>query len=267
MRKSIGIFDSGVGGLTMFRAIRSRFPKHSIFYVGDTARVPYGCRSPETICQYAEEIVSHLLTKPLSGIVVGCHSASSVAVPSLMRLLKEREIDIPLLDVLSYSVQEALELKQDGPVGVIGTEATIASGRYKSELKKYRPEIEVHSVACPLFVPLVEEGMTTGEITERVIEKYLSQLKGRVNALILGCTHYPLLKKAISDYLGNGVKMIDPAEVVALALTKQLPSENEGEGNSLFHVTDHPGRFHRIAMQILEEDIPYPAQISVSSPH
>ena len=266
MQRKIAIFDSGVGGLTVFRQIRARYPNDSIVYVGDTARVPYGSRSPKIICQYSEEIVRHLLTMPLSALVVGCHSSASVAVPTLQPLLHQQTPPIPLLDVLSSGVKRAAELDPEGPIAIIGTEATIQSGRYRDELSKIRPKLEIFPIACPLFVPLVEEGILNGAIAELVIDKYLEPIVGRVHAVMLACTHYPLLAEVIQDYLGPDVELIDPAEAVALDLELQLSPSSSGARESLFQVTDHPQRFDRIARQFLGEEIPFAELISVSQP-
>lgn len=266
MKPKIAIFDSGVGGLTVFREIHQRFPNDSIIYVGDTARVPYGCRSQETIRRYAEEILNHLLDIPLSAIVVACHTVSSVAIPNLQNILKSRNLKIPLLDVLTHSISQAIINPKIGKIGVIGTEATIQSGKYSDELLRLQPNIKIQGISCPLFVPLVEEGMVDGPITELVVSKYLSPLKGSVRSVILGCTHYPLLESCIQSFLGPSVTLIDPAKAVADALLRVLKPSSEGKGDVIFQVTDHPERFHRIAKMWLGETAPFPEFIGVQTP-
>ena len=263
IKPKIAIFDSGVGGLTVFKEILQRFPNDSIIYVGDTARVPYGCRSHETIKKYSEEILGHLLSMPLAAIVVACHTVSSVAISRLKDILDSRNLKIPLLDVLTYSIPQAIRSSLDGKIGIIGTEATILSGRYRDELLKHKPSIEIQAIACPLFVPLVEEGFIEGPITDLVISKYLNPIKGKVNSLILGCTHYPLLQTCIQTYLGPSVTLIDPSIEVANALQKLIKPSEVGSGELIFQVTDHPERFHRIAKMLLGEKAPFPEHIVV----
>jgi glutamate racemase len=203
---NIGVFDSGVGGLTVLRAIRKRFPHVNLFYLGDTARVPYGTRSPETVIRYSLECAEFLMGKDIDILVVACNTASSYALKELRNALP-----IPVKGVVEPGVKKALEVTK-GKVGIIGTRATITSGAYQNLLQVNG--IDVHAHACPLFVPLVEEGITEGPIAESVVRHYLRGFKeAGIDTLILGCTHYPLLKGVISRFL-EGVEVIDSSEAI-----------------------------------------------------
>ncbi len=224
----VGIFDSGVGGLTVLRAVRNRFPKIDIVYLGDTARVPYGNKSPQTVIRYSLECAKFLLDKGVEALVVACNTASSYAVPALRDYF-----GVPVIGVVEPGVEEALRLTE-GKVGVIGTPATIRSGSYQEKLKE--AGVEVFSKACPLFVPLVEEGLIEGDITRRVVDMYLKELKeAKIDTLILGCTHYPLLKREIQNYLKD-VRIIDSSDAVARALEGII--ENEGNSSTELFFTD-----------------------------
>ncbi|MFN3471025.1 MAG: glutamate racemase [Aquificaceae bacterium] len=207
----IGVFDSGVGGLTVLKALRDRYRDVDFVYLGDTARVPYGNKSAQTVIKYSLECAEFLMGEGIDLLVVACNSASSYALD----FLKE-SLSIPVFGVIDPGVKKALEITR-GRVGVIGTRATISSGVYKRLLQEHG--IEVIQKACPLFVPLVEEGMVEGRIAEEVIQYYLKDLKeAKVDTLILGCTHYPLLKPLIERYMGDGVKVIDSATALALQI-------------------------------------------------
>ncbi|HIQ30872.1 MAG TPA: glutamate racemase [Aquifex aeolicus] len=205
----IGIFDSGVGGLTVLKAIRDRYAEADIIYLGDTARVPYGNKSEETVIRYSMECADFLLSKGIDILVVACNTASSYAINPL----RER-FSIPVVGVVKPGVKLALSLT-NGRVGVIGTLTTIRSGSYQIPLKE--AGVEVFARACPLLVPLVEEGLFEGEIVRKVVSMYLKDLKGKIDTLILGCTHYPLLKNVIQDFLGD-VLIVDSSKAVACEL-------------------------------------------------
>jgi len=207
----VGVFDSGVGGLTVLRAIRERFPRVDLIYLGDTARVPYGNRSPQTVVRYSLECAAFLVERGIDVLVVACNTASSHAIPTL----RER-FNLPVIGVVEPGVREALRVTE-GRVGVIGTPATIRSGAYQRLLSS--AGVEVFSRACPLFVPLVEEGILEGDIAESVVRMYLKDLlSAGIDTLILGCTHYPLLKGTIQRVLG-GVRIVDSSEAIASELT------------------------------------------------
>ena len=245
MDSPIGIFDSGIGGLTVFQEIRRRLPAENLIYVGDTARVPYGTKSPETVIRYSREIVQFLLKQRVKLIVVACNTASAFALPSL-----EQEFSVPILGVIKAGVQGGLKASRKKQLGVIGTEGTIRSRSYEVEIQRCEPTAKVTSLACPLFVPLVEEGWMETEAATLIAETYLGPLRGEIDTLILGCTHYPLLKKIIQKVVGPTVTLIDSAEetssaVVNLLKERQLVKER-GPGSEQFFVTDSPERFLKV---------------------
>ena len=214
----IGVFDSGIGGLTVLKALTGELPSESFVYFGDTARVPYGTKSEPVVKQFALQDSLFLLKHDVKLIVVACNSASSVALD----FLKQR-LALPVIGVIEPGAEAAAEAVSDKPVGIIGTNATIASGAYQRALKSLKPDIESIALPCPLFVPLVEEGLTTGEISKMLVGHYLKPLKeAGVGALILGCTHYPLLKPAIAEYFGDEVIIIDSAAATARKVKDEL---------------------------------------------
>lgn len=231
-----GVFDSGIGGLTVVRALRAAFPSRDILYVGDTARVPYGNKSAETIQTYTREIMQFLEAKGAERIVAACNTASALAVESLAKTRK-----IPIHGMIESGVAAALSAG-DGPVGVIGTPATIASGAYQKALTEARPGLRVVAQATPLFVPLVEEGWLEGEVTEKVARHYLEPLiKEKIRVLVLACTHYPLLKGVLGKVLGPEVTLVDSSEACAAALK---PMDHRPEKGELkIFLTDEPGPF------------------------
>ena len=233
----LGVFDSGIGGLTVVRALRSAFPKRDILYVGDTARVPYGNKSAETVLQYSREIVDFLEKKGAERIVVACNTASALAVEALAP-----SCGLPLHGMIESGVVAALRAGE-GPVGVIGTTATIASGAYQKALAKARPGLRVVARATPLFVPLVEEGWLDGEVTEQVAQVYLEPLqREKIRVLVLACTHYPLLKKVLGRVLGPDVKLVDSSEACAGSLQATESGRLE-KGELTIFLTDEPGPF------------------------
>lgn len=232
-----GVFDSGIGGLTVVRALRSAFPRRDILYVGDTARVPYGNKSAETVQAYSREIMDFLEAKGAERIVAACNTASALAVGALARSRK-----VPIHGMIESGVAAALAAGE-GPVGVIGTPATIASGAYQQALVKARSGLQVVVQATPLFVPLVEEGWLDGEVTEKVARHYLEPLmRERIRVLVLACTHYPLLKGVLGRVLGPGVKLVDSSEACAQAL-KSAEGGREEKGELKIFLTDEPGPF------------------------
>ena len=207
----IGIFDSGIGGLTVVRAILDQMPGYDIIYFGDTARAPYGSKSPEIINGYALQNTKFLLNKGAKIIVMACNTASSVANESMVK-----RIDMPLFEVITPTVDLSFKTRKNLRIGVIGTRATVKSGIYKKKIKEINPDATVYSVACPLLVPLVEEGWLEEPETAMIIKKYLHPLKlKQINALILGCTHYPVLKNIIKEIIGEGVDIADSSLAVA----------------------------------------------------
>lgn len=254
---SIGVFDSGIGGLTVLAAIRRHLPAESLLYLGDTARVPYGTKSAETVVRYARECAAFLVERGVKALVVACNTASAYALPDL-----KAGLEIPVLGVVEPGAMAALAATTNRAVGVIGTAGTIASNAYGSVLKKLDNDVRVVSRACPLFVPLVEEGWTENDVAEAAARRYLGTMAGEgIDTLILGCTHYPLLAKTIQKVVGEKVKLVDSAETTAHAL-KQLLAERTiaapmaERPEHHIYVTDLPARFEAIAHRFLEGDLP-----------
>lgn len=218
----IGVFDSGVGGLTVAREIMKQIPGESIIYFGDTARVPYGNKSKETVTRFSRQIVSFLKTHHVKTIVVACNTASAYALDEL-----EKEIDIPIIGVVKPGAKMAAQTTQNGKVGVIATAATIGSGVYEKYIHQIRPDISVYGKACPLFVPLVEEGLWDDPVTDEIAGRYLACLmEKRIDTLIMGCTHYPLIRSALARIVGEEVKLVDPAYETAVQLKRLLKRED-----------------------------------------
>lgn len=254
--KSIGIFDSGVGGLTVAKEVLSKIPDESIIYLGDTARVPYGTKSKRTIIKYAESNVNFLLSKGIKILIVACNTASAHAVT----LLKEK-LEIPVLGVIEPGVKKAAAITKNGKIGIIGTPSTIKSNAYQSKLLEINPELEIFSKACPLFVPIAEEGWQKSDVAMLTTEKYLSELKDSgIDVLILGCTHYPLLKDTISKFMGKNVSLIDSAEETAFVADKILNNENirtkaKDSKQDEYFLTDTADTFIKVAKNFLGENI------------
>ncbi|MEW5851462.1 MAG: glutamate racemase [Myxococcota bacterium] len=216
--QAIGVFDSGVGGLTVLRALHARLPKEGTIYLGDTARVPYGTKSPETITRYALEIGRFLRSHDVKAIVVACSTASSVALDAL-----RAEHDVPILGVVEAGANKALTVTRGGSVAVAATEATVRSGAYARMMSRRRADVKVVQRACPLFVPLAEEGTVEGPLARAVVAHHLLDLKDSdVDTLLMGCTHYPLLRHAISEVLGERITIVDGADAVADELAALL---------------------------------------------
>lgn len=214
----IGVFDSGIGGLTVVAELRRALPSERILYVGDTARVPYGGKSPETVTRYAREISELLAGEQAKLIVVACNTASALALPSLAP-----GSPIPMIGVLEPGAAAAVKATKTGKIGVIGTRATIASDAYGKAIRRINPALQVTAVACPLLVPLIEEGLFEDGVTETLLRRYLEPMLAQgIDTLVLGCTHYPLLKKTIARICGPGVTLVDSAENCALAVMKLL---------------------------------------------
>jgi glutamate racemase len=252
----IGVFDSGIGGLTVVAALRDILPAENIFYIGDTARVPYGGKSRRTVERYGIEIGGLLLAEHAKIIVVACNTASALAVPRMRDMFK-----VPVQGVVQPGAAAAAKATRNKTVGVIGTRATIASGAYEHAIKAIDPEIRVASAACPLLVPLIEEGMFDDEVTDRMLARYLAPLRDAgVDTLVLGCTHYPLLRPAIARAAGPGVTLVDSAENCALAVRDLLASSGLAApasrlGRLDVALTDATEGFLRTAAKALELDI------------
>jgi glutamate racemase len=261
----IGVFDSGVGGLTVLKALMERLPHESTLYLGDTARVPYGTKSGEVVTRYSLKNAQFLMDRGIKLLVVACNTASAVALPALSAALP-----VPVLGVIAPGARAALRRTRGGGVGVIGTPGTIRSGAYQRELQAADPNVRVKARACPLFVPLAEEGWTTGEVPHLVAREYLADFtRDGVDTLVLGCTHYPLLKGIIAEVVGPGVALVDSAEATAAAAALLL-AEREllaPAGHAPTHgsfVTDVPERFMEVGARFLGRPIPSAEQVDLS---
>ena len=259
MEKSIGIFDSGIGGLTVLKEINSVLPKETTIYLGDTARVPYGTKSAATIKRYAYEDAQFLIEQGIKLLVVACNTASANATS----YLRDR-LELPIVEVIQPGARKAADTTRTGRVGVIGTEATIKSGAYASYIKSVNSKIEVFSKSCPLFVPLAEESWADsddeGHLTHLkglTVKRYLTGLKAEgIDTLVLGCTHYPLLKEVIDEFMGDTVTLIDSAqetaqEVLKVLSEKQLISPSGEKGDQTYFVTDIADRFITVGSRFL----------------
>jgi len=249
--KSIGIFDSGVGGLTVTREIIRQLPYEDIVYFGDTARVPYGIKSKETVIRFSIENILFLLKQNVKLICVACNTASSVALPVMKHHFK-----VPIVGVITPGVREAVYASQNKRIGVIGTKGTIKSRTYENEIKQLDSSVKVFTMACPLFVPFVEEGWLNGKVVLEVAKSYLLPFKkARADTVILGCTHYPLLKPVIQEVLGKAVTLIDSAQQVAIEVKKILAAEGQLNSahkvNHQFYVSDNPEWFSGLAKRFL----------------
>ncbi|HOV15969.1 MAG TPA: glutamate racemase [Candidatus Cloacimonadota bacterium] len=251
MKKPIGIFDSGIGGLTVYKAVRSAFPEEDLIYFGDTARVPYGPKSPNTIIEYSLQNARFLLQHQIKILIVACNTSSAVALSELHKITH-----IPILDVIQPGAEQAILKTKNGRVGVIGTEGTIKSQAYTKAIKYLNPEIEVFSQACPLFVPLAEEGWNAKQAAYEIAQEYLQILLTKdIDTLVLGCTHYPLLKSVIRQVTGDYITLVDSADAIASFLRRMLPEEIDGtKGKDEFYVSDNEQKFAELAARILGSD-------------
>lgn len=252
MKRPIGIFDSGVGGLTVYKAIRHSFPEEDLIYFGDTARVPYGPKSENTIIDYSIQNARFLLQRGIKILIVACNTSSAVAIPVLRKMAQ-----IPVIGVIDPGAQQAVTATRNRKIGVIGTEGTVRSGAYTKALQAIIPEVEVFSVPCPLFVSLAEEGWQSHPVTEAIVREYLSYFSDKdIDTLVLGCTHYPLLADVIQAVMGPKIKLVDSAAAIAAYLEPLLPTENDGQpGQDSFFVSDNENKFAALATRILGSEI------------
>ncbi|HVA80892.1 MAG TPA: glutamate racemase [Candidatus Binataceae bacterium] len=244
--RPIGVFDSGIGGLTVLRALVDAMPTEEFIYLGDTARLPYGTKSNEVIARYSRENSEFLLARGIKLLVVACNTSSAVALEQIAGATM-----VPVIGVIEPGARAAVRASRSGRIGVIGTEATIASGAYTRILRQLRPGAEVYTRACPLLVPLAEEGWVDNEVAERTVAFYLESLKqSGIDTLLLGCTHYPLLVRMFQRVLGAGVRVVDSASATADAVRAKLSAEQlvrrHGIGRQSFFVTESPDRFIRV---------------------
>jgi glutamate racemase len=256
-RQPIGVFDSGIGGLTVVRALMERLPFENIIYFGDTARVPYGIKSVETINRYATQITEFLLKQEVKLLIIACNTMAAVADQAVKDLSP-----VPVLDVIEAGARTAVAHTRTKSIGVIGTMATINSNAYARAIHALDPSIRIFSQACPLFVPLVEEGWWDHEVTRLTAQEYLRPVLAEdIDALVLGCTHYPLLKALLKDLVGSGVQLVDSAEAMA-SITAQLLTEkilanpDHTVPDYRFYVTDVPLRFRQIGEHFLGRSMP-----------
>ena len=254
--RSIGVFDSGLGGLTAVKEIMHLLPNESIVYFGDTGRVPYGNKSKETILKYTHSDINFLLSQDVKMIVIACGTASSAALPEI-----KDEVSVPIVGVVDAGAYAAVRKTKNKKIGIIGTVATIKSGAYRKYINEYNPDIEVFEKACPLFVPLVESGHFNTPVTKLIVDEYLKDIKDAgVDTLILGCTHYPLLIDAIDEYMGGNVALISPGEEVAKYLKKKLDcaslhSDEPCEDQYSYYVSDSVLNFEELGSIFLEKKI------------
>lgn len=260
--KAIGVFDSGVGGLTVLDAIRQVLPNEDYIFLGDTARVPYGNRTKQTIIRYATSCVHQLVARDVKAIVIACNTASAYALDALTQML-----DIPVFGVIEPAAQRAVQLSTNQCVGIIGTRATIHSQAYVHAIQSIKKEVKVYGMPCPLFVPIVEEGWADSDVAKLVVHKYLEDLlkdvelhEDQMDTLILGCTHYPILKAIISKELAEmnkSVELCDCAQATAISLAKELQkthllSDSQLPGDACYLVTDDPVQFSSIGQSFMK---------------
>lgn len=263
----IGVFDSGVGGLTVAREIMRQIPNERIVYFGDTARLPYGSKSKDNIIKYSRQIIRFLQTENVKAIVVACNTASALALDEM-----QQEFDLPIIGVVKPGAKVAAETTKNKRIGLIGTDSNIRSGVYTKHIKSLRPDVCVFEKACPLFVPLVEEGWLHDSITEQVAERYLSGLKEKeIDTLIMGCTHYPLIRSTLGKIMGDNVNLVNPAYETAIELKNLLNRDNLANRCVIdspssmyrFYVSDAEEKFKEFANSILPFDITMTKQINI----
>ncbi len=265
-RNAIGVFDSGIGGLTVVKKLREYLPNESIIYFGDTARVPYGNKSNSTVIDYSVQNTKFLLKKNVKIIVVACNTASSIAIPYLSDIS-----DVPVIGMIEPGTRLALQNTRNNKIGVIGTTSTISNKAYTKRLQELNNNIIVSEKACPLFVPLAEEGWIDHEATRLIALEYLRELAGKdIDTLILGCTHYPILSEVIENVMGEGVKLIDSGEAAAIEVNKQLNELNlKNDSNTKaachFFVSDFPAKFKEIAERFMGQPLDEIEKISLEA--
>lgn len=254
--KPIGVFDSGIGGLTVVKRIISALPNESIIYFGDTARVPYGSKSNATVIEYSLQDAQFLINKNVKAIVVACNTASSIAIHEI-----EKNFKVPVIGMIEAGANAASAATTRGKIGVIGTRATISNKAYSGAIHSINPEYDVAEQACPLFVPLAEEGWIEHKAVYEIAEEYLKEMRSRnIDTLVLGCTHYPILSGVIQKVMGENVKLIDSGIAAAEAVERELRNRallnpNSTEGSREFYVSDIPAKFKEVAELFLGRTI------------
>ncbi|NLW39303.1 MAG: glutamate racemase [Tissierellia bacterium] len=264
--RPIGVFDSGIGGLTVLKEIMELLPGEDIVYFGDTARIPYGTRSKETVIKYFFQSVKFLLTKDIKAIVIACNTASALAMEEA-----QEAFEIPILGVIEPGAKAAVSATKNSIIGVIGTEGTINSQAYQRKIRKLLPSAEIVGIPCPLFVPIVEEGWESTDVAYLTAKKYLLELKEHnIDSLVLGCTHYPALRYTINKVLGDGVTLVNPAYETARAARIMLKERNllsnkvEG-GKCEFYVSDDPEKFKRSGGNMLRKEIASVQKVNIEN--
>lgn len=253
-KRPIGVFDSGVGGLTVAKQIIKLLPNEDLIYFGDTARVPYGSKSKETVTKFSEQIIRFLKTKDVKVVVIACNTVSSNCYEDLTAAFP----DLPIIEVVTPGVESCLATTKNKRVGLIGTQGTVTSGAYERRLKNADKDMKVFKKACPLFVPLAEEGWVNNEVAKLTAEAYLKELVDNgIDSIILGCTHYPILKECIGETVGDSVTIVDPAKATAVKLNEYLKEHNmksdETKGNHTFYVSDNNSQFDNLCKRVLKE--------------
>ena len=254
--RPVGVFDSGVGGLTVLRALTAHLPHEDFLYLGDTARLPYGTKSPTTVARYSVRAAESLVSQGIKALVVACNTASATALPAL----RERFPELPVIGVIEPGARAACEASASGRIAVLATEGTVAGGAYVRAIHALRPDAQVTQVACQVFVALAEEGWSEGDAVDAVTERYLAHLDTRVDTVVLGCTHFPLLAGTISRQLGPTRRVVDSAATTARAAAAMLESSKlatsrAGKGTLRLMATDSPERFARVGARFLGSSI------------
>ncbi|MCX7951017.1 MAG: glutamate racemase [Clostridiales bacterium] len=262
--RPIGVFDSGIGGLTVVKEIMKILPYEDIVYFGDTARVPYGSKSQETITKFAKQNSRFLLSKDVKAIVIACNTASAFALDDV-----NAEFEVPVLGVIKPGANAAVRATKTGRIGIIGTEGTVNSKAYEKAIKKLFKEVEIFALPCPLFVPLVEEGWADRQVSYMVAQEYLEPLKkAEIDTLVMGCTHYPILTKVIGEIMGDEVTLINPAEETAIEL-KSILFENGLQNTTKrkpeysYFVSDNTEKFARVGSNFLNKEIENISKIEI----
>lgn len=264
--KPIGVFDSGIGGLTVLKELVEQLPGENMVYFGDTARIPYGTRSKETVIKYFFQSVRFLKSKDVKLIVVACNTASALAMAEA-----QKSFNIPIIGVIDPGSKAAAAATENGTIGVIGTEGTINSGTYQRKIRRYLPSAEIIGISCPLFVPIVEEGWENSDVAYITAQKYLLELRDHnIDSLVLGCTHYPALRYTLNKLFDNKVKLVNPAYETAKATKLLLKEENmlsdKLDGGKIdFFVSDDPEKFKRVGGNILRKEIASVQKVNIEN--
>ncbi|MDF2519688.1 MAG: murI [Clostridia bacterium] len=262
--RPIGVFDSGIGGLTVVKEIMEQLPNESIVYFGDTARVPYGTKSKETVTRYSFQCIRFLLEKKVKAIVIACNTASASSLDSA-----QQSFDMPIIGVVEPGAISACQVTKANRIGIIGTEGTVSSGAYEKEINVINNDVKILLKACPLFVPIVEEGWQDTEIARLTAREYLEGIKDKgIDALVMACTHYPLLEKTIAEIMGDKIKLVNPAYETAKSLKEmlhQLNIQNKAAKKSTYeyYVSDNPVKFKKVGENFLSKPIPYVEKIDI----